>query len=210
MNLSKIFHNLRNVLLASLCKVSELEGGSPMPMRTILCGESLHSTNTELFYPEVSYHDSAFDSDGNIIYQSFPSYKVYGTDKYGNTLATWICSDLCKLDTPDLLNQLICIFSNIAECKPIEARRYVQCMDKCSKQSLHDLSLQGHCKDCYLDSQACGSALLFLRRLAPHYPNIRKIVDMLYDVRRVDNKLSVLDSALYRGDVCLLQTIVKE
>jgi len=33
---------------------------------------------------------------------------------------------------------------------------------------------------------------------------------MLYNVQRVDKKLSTLDHALYRGNVCLLQILVKE
>ena len=62
----------------------------------------------------------------------------------------------------------------------------------------------GHlfCQFEWLDKR---STLMFLRRLAPHYSNIRKIVNMLYNVRRVDKELSTLDRALYTGDVCLLQ-----
>ena len=90
------------------------------------------------------------------------------------------------------------------------ARRYVQQIDECNKRVIHDANLQGHSKDCYLDPQAYGSPLLFLCRLAPHYPAIRKLVNTLYEVKRADAKISVLDRALYRGDVSALQNIVKE
>ena len=205
----KTFHNLRNAVLSSLSKASELKcTGTSGSIKGVICGESLHTTSTELFFPEVSYHKNALDDSGNVLYENFPSYNVYGKDKYGRDLATWTCSDLCKRnDDPDTL---LHIFSNISECMPIEARRYVQQMDKCSKEATHDLSLQGHSKDCYFDTQACGSTMMFLRCLAPHYSNIRKIVNMLYNVRRVDKKLSTLDRALYTGDVCLLQSIVKD
>ena len=205
----KTFHNLRNAVLSSLSKASVLKcTGTSGNMKEVICGESLHTTSTELFFPEVSYHKNALDDSGNVLYENFPSYNVYGKDKYGRDLATWTCSDLCKRN--DDLDTVLHIFANIGECIPIEARRYVQQMDKCSKEATHDLSLQGHSKDCYLDTQACGSTLMFLRCLAPHYSNIRKIVNMLYNVQRVDKKISTLDRALYTGDVCSLQSIVKD
>ena len=53
-------------------------------------------------------------------------------------------------------------------------------------------------------------ALEYLRRLAPHYPNLRRIISMLYTVRKNDSKLCVIDRALQTGNVDGLQNIVKE
>lgn len=116
---------------------------------------------------------------GNVLYEKFSSYKIYGKDKDGKELATWNCSDMCKINNnPDLPRTILHILLNIGECIPIEARRYIQQMDKCTKESIHDHSLQGHSKDCYVDPQVSGSKLLFLRLLAPHYSNIRKVGTM--------------------------------
>ena len=203
----KAFQHLRSSVLASLSKASEFTTGDPSKIQGILCGESLHTSNTELFFPEVCYHDNAFDGQKKVMYHKFPSYT---TDAHKTGFTTWKCSNLCNTTASHILGNLMDIYSKIGECLPLMARRYVQQIDECNKRVIHDANLQGHSKDCYLDPQACGSPLLFLRRLAPHYPAIRKLVNMLYEVRRADAKISVLDRALYRGDVSALQNIVKE
>ena len=48
----KTFHNLRNAVLSSLSKASELKcTGTSGNMKEVVCGESLHTTSTELFFP---------------------------------------------------------------------------------------------------------------------------------------------------------------
>ena len=75
---------------------------------------------------------------------------------------------------------------------------------------LHDSTMLGHPELCYTDPVACGSKLLYLRHLAPHYPNLRRIVNMLYNICWVDRNLSSLDCALTKGNVTVLEQIVKE
>ena len=53
-------------------------------------------------------------------------------------------------------------------------------MDDCDKPSSHDPLLVGHSEQCHLDDNACKSKLLYLRRLAPHFPNVRQLVHMIY------------------------------
>ena len=83
-------------------------------------------------------------------------------------------------------------------------------MDDCKNNRLHNSTLLGHNEMCYNDPVACGSKLLYLRHLAPHYPNLRQIVNMLYNIRQIDQKLSSLDCALTNGKINDLEEIVKE
>ena len=93
---------------------------------------------------------------------------------------------------------------------PLEARHFIQPMDDCMNNRLHDSTMLGHHEICHSDPVACGSKLLYLCYLAPHYPNLRRIVNMLYNIRRIDKKLSSLDCALTTGNVAHLEQIVKE
>jgi len=68
-------------------------------------------------------------------------------------------------------------------------------------------NLLGHAKECHLDTDACQSTLLYLRRLAPHYPDIRKIVYIIYSVIRADNNITAVACALQLGDLSKLQEI---
>ena len=63
---------------------------------------------------------------------------------------------------------------------------------------------------CHLDLDACKSKLLYLRRLAPHFPNIRQLVNMIYNVKCTDKQLCRIDQALQTGNVELLQQIATE
>ena len=69
----------------------------------------------------------------------------------------------------------------------------------------HDPSLAGHSKGCHLDPNGCNSKLLYLRRLAPHFPNIRTLVNMIYNVKRSDSQLCRIGLGLQTGNIELLQ-----
>ena len=75
---------------------------------------------------------------------------------------------------------------------------------------MHDTKLQGHNKACHVDPDACGSMLLYLRRLAPHFPDIRRIINMLYTVRKTNTSLNKIDHALETENVTALEEIIKE
>ena len=75
---------------------------------------------------------------------------------------------------------------------------------------MHDANLQGHNKACHVDPDACGSMLLYLRCLAPHSPDIRRIVNMSYTVRKANTSLSKIDHALETENVAALEAIIKE
>ena len=106
--------------------------------------------------------------------------------------------------------QIVSIYTHIAKLEPLEVRHFIQHMDDCMNDRLHDSTMLGHPELCHMDPIACGSKLLYLRHLAPHYPNLRRIVNMLYNIRRADRNLSSLDCALTMGNITVLEQIVKE
>ena len=94
--------------------------------------------------------------------------------QFGKKQKNWACAPgLCKLDDKPEITKTVCkIYNSIGECDPIEARHYIQHMDDCDQPESHDPALAGHNKLCHLDTDACKSKLLYLRRLAPHFPNV--------------------------------------
>ena len=203
----KQFHHLRTSVLAVLSKAAETTSESQI--HDILCGQGFHTSRTESYFPETMYNDSAFDKDGKVLKHKFPLYKVSAS---GSGTETWTCSsELCCIPSKSKVNQAICeTYTKIAECEPLEARHFIQHMDDCTQAYMHDTKLLGHNKVCHLDPNACGSKLLYLCRLAPHYPNLRRTIYMLYSVRRSDSKISAVDRALQRGNLDALQEIIKE
>ena len=175
----KEFHHLRTSVLAVLSKVTET--ASEIQRHDIFCGEGLHTSSTESYFPKTTYNAAAFDENGNLLRDKFPLYNI---NTLGSGTETWHCSsELCSIPSKSEVNQAICdTYTEIAECDLSKARYFIQHMDDCTKAYMHDPNLRGHNKACHVDPNACGSRLLYLRRLAPHYPNLRRIINMLYTV----------------------------
>ena len=177
-NHKRFISAFRKLKLSALATLSKLHESSEDPVE-ILLGPSLHTASSESFFPSSTYHDAALDTDGNVIVSKFPIVDV------GNMQKHWTCvPDLCKLDSSIVTSEAVCtIYRSIGECDPIRARYYIQHIDDCDHPESHDLSLAGHSKSCHLDPNACNSKLLYLQRLAHHFPNIRTLVSMIYNVR---------------------------
>lgn len=193
--------------MPTLTKASETTSDSQI--HDVLCGSSFHTSTTESFFPETTYSSAAFDTDGKLIVSKFPSYTA---NALGTGTDSWRCSPMlcCVPPKPDLNQHITAIYSCIAQLDLLEARHFMQHIDDCTQDYLHDANLLGYHKICHTDPLACGSKLLYLRHLAPHYPYLKRIVKTLYSIQQIDKKLSALDCALTKGNVSDLEEIVKE
>ena len=106
----------------------------------------------------------------------------------------------------EITEKLQQVYTSIGSCTPEQARHYIHHIDDCTKPESHDPQLLGHRRECHVDKNACGSILLYLRRLAPHYPNIRQLVNMVYQVKRFDTQITAVDQELQLGDHLALET----
>ena len=203
----KQFHHLRTAVLAVLAKATEATTDDEVS--DVLCGQSLHTSTSESFFPETTYNSAAFDEDGNVLRHKFP---LHNTKASGSGTETWECStELCTIPPKESVNQAISsAYIKIAESDPADAQHFIQHIDDCTKAYMHDTKLQGHNKACHADPDACGSMLLYLRRLAPHFPDIRRIINMLYTVRKMSASLSKIDHTLETENVAALEIIKEE
>ena len=205
MNCKRFVSAFKKLKLSVLATLSKLLDTTDDPYE-ILFGPSMHTTSSESFFPTSTYHEAALDEDGNVDVTKFP------TIDNGKKQKDWACAPgLCKLDDKPEITKTVCkIYNSIGECDPIEARHYIQHMDDCDQPEPHDPSLAGHNKLCHLDTDACKYKLLYLRRLAPHFPNVRQLVNMIYTVKSTDKQMCRIDQALQTGNVEILQQISTE
>ena len=173
----------------------------------MLCGQSLHTSTSESFFPETTYKSAAFDEDGNMLRHKFPSHNASGSGT-----ETWECStELCTIPPKEAVVQAIsATYAKIAKSDPADAQDFIEYIDDCKNADIHDANLQGHNKACHVDPDACGFMLLYLRRLAPHFPDIRRIINMLYTVRRANTSLCKIDNGLETENVAALEEIIKQ
>ena len=201
------FKKLKLSVLATLSKA--LDASEDGDAFDILLGPSMHTPSSESFFPETTYHDVAISKDGKVDVDKFPECDLGGGTKVAKN---WMCSpDLCKVQDKPLITKVVYdIYNSIGTCDPIEARHLIQHIDDCDQPESHDPLLSGHSKVCHLDEKACNSTLLYLRRLSPHFPNIRKLVNMIYGVKWADNQICSLDQALQAGNLDALHKTVTE
>ena len=155
MNHKRFISAFKKLKLSVLATLSNLLNTTDDPYE-ILLGPSMHTASSKSFFPASTYHKAALDQDGNVDMTKFPIIDV------GKKQKNWTCAPgLCKLDDKSEITKTMCkIYNSIGECDPLEARHYIQHMDECDQPESHDPSL------------ACKSKLLYLRRLAPHFPNV--------------------------------------
>ena len=207
---STSLNRLQTTITASLNKAAEV-ATTDLEVLDILCGESLHTSNTELYNCGACYNSEALNDDGILDLEKFPNCKIsYTGDK---CVATWECCldpPLCKLDGEVILTRLRAIYSKILRSSANATRQYIKEMDDCTNAQLKDTSLQGHPLECYLYSPPCASDFLYLRILAPHFPAIRRIVMNIYELRRNDTKIIEIETALQHGHLEKVLEIVNE
>ena len=56
---------------------------------------------------------------------------------------------------------------------------------------------RNHPEDCFSGSNSCASEFVLLRRLAPHYENIRKIYSSLNELRVMNEIVADLDTDFF-------------
>ena len=158
---AKAFERLHNAVEASI-NVATDEGVMESELTTILCGTSLHTSTTELYFTEATYYPTALH-DGNVQKEHFPGYTVKA-NVAGKDIATWQCCFdplWCKLDPDDVIAvRLLNVYKAILNCSPECSRDYIQHIDDCSNVQLRNNLLQGHPIECY-SSSPCSSTLLF-------------------------------------------------
>ena len=203
------FEKLQNMIKASISKATEL-ATTDLEVLDILCGESLHTINSELYNCGACYNPEAFNEDGILDLEKFPTCE---TNFIGDKcVLTWRCCldpPLCRLDSETILTRLRAIYSSIVNCSATTTRRYIEHMDDCDNVQIRDASLQGHPLECYLYSPPCNSDFLYLRILATHFPAIRRVVMAIYEVRRNNTRITKIQRALQYGHLDEILDIVQ-
>jgi len=176
----------------------------------LLCsilGQSKHSKNTEPYFFESaykvlpeSYHEKLELNDKGQIINLFPPINANSPE------IAWHCNSIvchlqCSYIIPRLLEILKLLLSLRLEQFPNKTKHFDLCTNKLSRSTK-----LGHSIVCHQNFSCC-STLLFLRNLGTHFPSIRNIVTLVYNLRREQNIISKIDKAFCTGDVKTLQTI---
>ena len=182
-------------------------------------GKSRHTASSEHFFYDQSYamvrHTSpiAVDSHGRCVIAE----EEGKTNEKSNRPKCWKCIAECKLPTPQEVRSIMSTKALFEQ--PVQKlREALNTIDECtehghysrllnvlnSKGEMLYYELAGHPLPCTSDSQ---SSLRVLRAAATHFPQLRRLVFLLYDAIRQYRLLERIDTALCAGDLEKLQAV---
>ena len=176
-------------------------------------GKSRHTASSEPFFYDQSYamvrHTSpiAVDSHGRCVIAEEEGKR----NEKSNRPKCWKCTAECKLPTPREVRSIMSTKALFEQ--PVQKlREALNTIDECTEHGHYSCPLNvlnskgetlyyelaGHPLPCTSD---CQSSLRVLRAAATHFPQLRRLVCLLYDAIRQHHLLESIDTALCAGDL---------
>ena len=173
-------------------------------------GESCHTASSEPFFYDQSYEmvrrtsPIAVDSNGRCVIAEEEGKRNQKT----NRPKWWKCTSECKLPTSQEV-QSIMTTKALFELPVQKLRESLNSIDECTEHGHYSrplnmqnsqgemlyYELAGHPLPCTSD---CQSSLRVLRAAATHFPQLRRLVCLLYEAIRQHRLLESIDTALCR------------
>ncbi|XP_066600006.1 putative autophagy-related protein 11 [Prorops nasuta] len=199
-----------------------------------LCGLSKHIASSEQYFYETSYYAMSEILEANLDFsvgtgEDFPTTRrdlkrnitkiVMNSEgkcinimpileSKNKTKKIWHCNFLCKIKDANLINDLKEFYENLLQCTLRKLHKFITDINRCSNKVNYNKF--GHSHGCYINYKLCRSKFLATQILSSHFPEVRYIKRLLYDLIALDANLNNLDKALNENDVNVLQEISKE
>ena len=179
-----------------------------------LCGISRHTASSENYFTDSMYHNIT-SSEVNIseplilntrgqIVNALPLIEA-------RAKKSWSCSILCKVKNPFLIDRYQKFLQAINKCTLKNVPELMQKIYECTV-TIFDKKLgnakKGHAHSCYIDLNLCKAMSIPMQLLSPHFPKVRNIRRLLYQLYSFYKKMLELDEALTSGEVDKLKQII--
>jgi len=120
---------------------------------------------------------------------------------------SWLCDTLCKIDDPFLINRYEKFLQAMNTCTFKKIPQLLQKIHICTKKQNSNTKL-GHTHACYIDTTLCKAMSLSIQLLYPHFPKIRYIKRLIYQITSFYQKMLNLEKALISADLETLNDII--
>ena len=116
---------------------------------------------------------------------------------------------------PASKEQALKVLAILEKCQNLDRkqlRQFLMTLDKCDDTTRASyqktVEKRNHPIDCYRGENLCPSDLVLLRKLYPHYANVRKLYQILNDLKNMHEMLYDLDAAVACGDFAYLTKLM--
>ncbi|KAJ8685608.1 hypothetical protein QAD02_021401 [Eretmocerus hayati] len=189
---------------------------------SVLCGRSVHHSTANPFFSETAYdyanvakwaerdiddNSSKYTSDPLIINERGRVTNILpALAKPGKSTTAWMCDGCCRKIDVDFLCEVKSLFHDAISVTYRSGQHFFTRIDECSSES-SDTTKKGHPITCYIEPLSCKSRFLKMNILSYHYPFLRTVKRMIYDIKHPYCHNENIGIALQTGNLIELQRI---
>ncbi|KYM96060.1 hypothetical protein ALC62_13287 [Cyphomyrmex costatus] len=206
-------------ILALLKKKSEVCLSLATKCKTIdeklcaLCGKSKHTASSENYFIDGTYRNISssqilvMNMEGQIT-NILPLIEAQAKK-------SWLCDNsLCKIHDQFLIDCYEKVLQSISICTFKKIPQLLQKIHECTIKTNYECIIKtnsntklGHTHCCYIDITLCKAMSLPINLLSPHFPKVRYVKRLIYQITNLYQQMLKLEKALCSADLDTLNEI---
>ena len=189
-----------------------------------LCSESRHTASSENYFIDSTYHNVTSSEPLNTkeevlnilpLIKNVTSSKPLVINTKGQVInilpliqakKSWLCNTSCKIDNPFLIDRYQKFLETVNTCTLKNVPKLIQRIHECTMKISNEKL--GHTRSCHIDLTLCKGMFLPIQLLSPHFPQVRIIKRLIYQLTNFYRKMENLDKALTDADLNTLNGMV--
>ena len=201
--INKIIEKLRNRAVCIKEQLKLIENNNFNEKVYILCGSTGHTSYSESYFSETAYNfkhvDQLVVNESGCVENIIQLINIEKCE-----IKTWECSNVCIEPTEYLLSKYVKLINLVEEINVQNSRNFINVVFHCSNKN--NYNKLGHSQACYIDPESCKSIFIVFEILSPHFPLVRKIKKIIYELKNKISKVTELDKAFNNN---YLETLYK-
>ena len=204
-----IYFTLHKLNVYSKEQIAKIQLSTDDDRLEAILGTACHAKGWTPYFPEFCFTNGIkefpFDRSGK---QRRP--KIVNPCLEGH--AIYPCLGIC---IPASDGQALKVLDILEKCQNLnrkQLRQFLMTLNKCSVSQrtpyLQTVEKRNHPIDCYSGENLCPSDLVVLRKLNPHYTNVRKLYQILSELKNMHEMVADLDAAVACGDFVYLKKLL--
>ncbi|XP_077272806.1 uncharacterized protein LOC143903224 [Temnothorax americanus] len=167
-----------------------------------LCGISRHTASSENYF--IDTYRNITSSQPLVMNVKGQTMNVLPLQQ-AQAKKSWECNTLCTIDDPFLIDRYEKFLQTISTCT---LNKIPQLLEKIHTCTIKNLNKKGHAHACYIDTKLCKAMFLCVQILSPHFPKVRHIKRLIYQITSFYRKMLNLQKALTSADLDTLNEII--
>ena len=202
-----MYYGLHKLNVLSKTILAQVQMADVDNKKAALLGCGHHMKGWEPYFPTYSFK-SGYEEYPLKDAGKCPDSKSPDLGPLGGSLFNPCIDSICLQASDNDIKDISKLISTCASLSRKELRNFIIQSDTCPDQNRFPYLLvndvRNHPEECYNGESKCNSIFVLLRKLIPHYDNLRKVYAVLNNLRIMHEIVADLDAALFSGDLSYL------